>query len=103
VSELDGTRHATAVGHAHDVGGGRVQSVVDVLGAPFRQPAVDSFLHGYQLAVGIAAACTAVAAGLAWTGFRQRAERQQAATQPDPAVQKREATVTGDRSPRRSK
>jgi hypothetical protein len=76
---------------------------VDTLGAPFRQPAVDSFLHGYQLAVGIAAACTAVAAGLAWTGFRQRAERQQAATQPDPAVQKREATVTGDSFPRQSK
>ncbi|MET8182342.1 MFS transporter [Streptomyces sp. NPDC005336] len=99
VSELDGTRHAMAVGYAHDVGGGRVQSVVDALGAPFRQPAVDSFLHGYQLAVGIAAACTAVAAALAWTGFRQRVERQQAATQPDPAVQPHEFTrraATGD-------
>ncbi|MEU6916034.1 MFS transporter [Streptomyces olindensis] len=103
VSGLDGTRHAAALGQSHDVGGGRVLAVVRELGEPFRRPAVDAFLHGYQLAVAIAAACTAVAAGLAWTGFRQRTGRARAGERPAPPVEEREATVTGDGPRRRSR
>ncbi|MEV5978409.1 MFS transporter [Streptomyces sp. NPDC052114] len=101
VSGADGAARDTAAGQAHDVGGGRVQSVVDALGAPFRQPAVDSFLHGYQLAVGIAAACTVVAAALAWTGFRQKTDQRQAGARQEEVAHEREAAVTGDGFPRR--
>jgi MFS transporter, DHA2 family, methylenomycin A resistance protein len=72
VSGLVGEQRAAALRQAQDVGGGRVRTVVGTLGSSFRQPAVASFLHGYQLAVGIAAACTALAAGLGYAGFRQR-------------------------------
>ncbi|MGW2641296.1 hypothetical protein [Streptomyces sp. NPDC001348] len=61
--------------------------------------AVDSFLHGYQLAVGIAAVCTAVAGGLAWSGFRHRAEAPRPAA--CPPAREREATVTADGPHRR--
>ncbi|MGW2422076.1 MFS transporter [Streptomyces sp. NPDC001709] len=96
VSELDGARHGAALDQAHNVGGGRVRTVVETLGGSFRQATVDSFLHGYQLAVGIAAACTAVAAGLAWTGFRNRAERPEAAAHPAPVVEEHEVTMAED-------
>ncbi|MFD8463455.1 MFS transporter [Streptomyces antimycoticus] len=98
VSGLNGTRRSVALDQAHNVGGGRVHTVVDALGTSFRQTIVNSFLHGYQLAVGIAAACTAVAAGLAWTGFRHRTERQEAT---EPEVQEHEDTMTGN-GPQRS-
>lgn len=74
VSGLGGTSEAAALEQARNVSSGRLPAVVETLGSPFRQTAIDSFLHGYQLAVGVAAACTAVAAGLAWRGFRHRVE-----------------------------
>ena len=85
VSGLAGAEHVRALQQSQSVGGGRLRTVVQALGAPFRQPAVHSFLHGYQLAVGLAAVCTAAASGLAYTGFRQqRAGRSAAAVEPPP-------------------
>lgn len=101
VSGLDGALRTAALGQGHNVGGGRVHTVVDALGSSFRQATVDSFLHGYQLAVGIAAACTAVAAGLAWTGFRHRAVQPEGATHPEAAAEE-ETAMTGNEPHRAS-
>ena len=60
--------------------------MVATLGGGYRNAAVDSFLHGFQLTVAIAAACTALAAGLAYAGFRQSAARlAQVAPRGEPA------------------
>lgn len=103
VSGLDGARRDAALGQGHNVGGGRVHMVVDTLGTSFRQTTVDSFLHGYQLAVGIAAACTAVAAGLAWTGFRHRTRQPGGVTRPKAMAQEHEATMIGNGPHRQSR
>lgn len=81
-SGLDVARRAAALRQSGNVASGRVHAVVTALGTLSRQAAIDSFLHGYQVAVGIAAACTAIAAGLAWRGLRQRDRRRARARPP---------------------
>ncbi|MEU0934434.1 MFS transporter [Embleya sp. NPDC005971] len=99
-SGLDGVRHAQATQQAQNVGGGRVEKVVDTLGPSVKQTAIDSFLHGYQMAVGLASACTLVAAAVAYAGFRQRAVRSVAVgPQAKPESESpRESEALSDRS-----
>ena len=58
------------LGQAQNVGGGRIGAVTTRLGSAYRHPAAESFVHGYHLAVGVAAACLVAAAGVAAIGFR---------------------------------
>ena len=61
---------AAALGQAQSVGGARIGVVTNVVGSAYRQPAAESFVHGYHVAVGVAAACLVVAAALAVIGLR---------------------------------
>ncbi|WP_049649204.1 MFS transporter [Kitasatospora sp. MY 5-36] len=97
---LDGAQRAQVLERSREVGGGRLHTVVEALGEPFRQPAVDSFLHGYQLSIGIAAAATAVAAVLAWAGFRQRAGQLPTAPEPAPEPTTPESSTPEPAGPR---
>jgi len=63
---------AEALRQAQNVGGGRINAVAETLGAAYRQPAAQSFVHGYHVAVGAGAACLLAAAIIAALGFRQR-------------------------------
>jgi hypothetical protein len=56
---------------AQNVSGARVSEVARALGAAYRDPAVQSFTHGYHLAVGVGAACLLAAALLAALGIRR--------------------------------
>ena len=63
---------AEALRQAQNVGGGRINAVAETLAAAYRQPAAQSFVHGYHVAVGAGAACLLAAAIIAALGFRQR-------------------------------
>jgi MFS transporter, DHA2 family, methylenomycin A resistance protein len=62
---------AEALRQAQNVGGARINAVAETLGAAYRQPAAQSFAHGYHVAVGVGAACLLAAAVIAILGFRQ--------------------------------
>lgn len=62
---------AAAAGQSQNVTGARINAVIGQLGSAYRHPAADSFLHGYQLAVGVGAVCLLLAALLAVIGFRR--------------------------------
>ena len=51
-----------ARGQAQNVGGGRIAAVSRSLGPAYRLPAVESFVHGYHVAVGAGALCLLLAA-----------------------------------------
>ena len=63
---------ARASAAAQSVGAGRIEAVTRSLGAAYRHPAAESFVHGYHLAVGAGAACLLVAALIAVIGLRRR-------------------------------
>jgi DHA2 family methylenomycin A resistance protein-like MFS transporter len=63
---------ARAGAAAQDVGAARIDAVTRSLGAAYRHPAAESFVHGYHLAVGVGAACLLVAALIAAVGLRRR-------------------------------
>ncbi|MBS2966263.1 hypothetical protein KGA66_24675 [Actinocrinis puniceicyclus] len=75
VPELGNGVREKALDQTQNVAGGRVHAVTDALGSRSSGMAVHSFLHCYQPAVSIAAACTALAAGAAYAGYRRRPER----------------------------
>jgi len=50
---------------AQNVGGGRIAAIGKALGDGYRQPAAQSFMHGYHLAVCAGAVCLLAAAGVA--------------------------------------
>jgi hypothetical protein len=56
------------------VGGACISAVTRALGGAYRQPAAQSFVHGYHLAVGVGAACLLAAAVIAVLGFRGQSE-----------------------------
>lgn len=62
---------AKAAGQAQNVGGARIGAVTRTLGSGYRHPATQSFVHGYQLAIGLGATCLLVAAVVAIIGFRR--------------------------------
>jgi EmrB/QacA subfamily drug resistance transporter len=62
-----------ALGQAHNVSGARLTEVTNTLGSAFRHPAIESFVHGYHLAVGVGAACLLLAALVAVLGFHRGA------------------------------
>ena len=62
---------AEALRQAQNVGGARISAVAHTLGAAYRQPAAQSFAHGYHVAVAGGAACLLAAAVIAVLGFRQ--------------------------------
>jgi GNAT superfamily N-acetyltransferase len=64
---------AEALPQAQNVGGARINAVAHALGAAYRQPAAQSFAHGYHVAVGVGAACLLAAAVIAVLGFRRSA------------------------------
>lgn len=72
----------TANGQAEDVAGARIGSVTDTLGAAYRAPAVQAFIHGYAFAIGIAAVFLVVAAGIALAGLRRASVAPQHSPQP---------------------
>jgi DHA2 family methylenomycin A resistance protein-like MFS transporter len=60
---------ATALAQGQNVGGARIDAVTRALGTAYRNPAAQSFVHGYHLAVGAGAACLLAAAVVAVVGF----------------------------------
>jgi hypothetical protein len=64
---------AEALRQAQNVGGARINAVAETLGGAYRQPAAQSFAHGYHAAVGVGAACLLAAAVIAVLGFRPSA------------------------------
>lgn len=68
---LTGAARAATAGQAQNVASGRVAAVVQRLGASYRKPAGDAFVHGYHVAVGVGAACLLLAALVALFGFRR--------------------------------
>ena len=84
---------SAARGQAQNVGGGRIGAVTTRLGSTYRHPAADSFVHGYHLAVGVAAACLVAAAAVAVVGFRtpslRAADARQASPPPAALAQRR--------------
>jgi DHA2 family methylenomycin A resistance protein-like MFS transporter len=60
-----------AAGQAQNVAGAHISAVAQALGPGYRHAAVQSFVHGYHLAVGISAAFLIVAAAAALLGFRR--------------------------------
>jgi EmrB/QacA subfamily drug resistance transporter len=58
---------------AQNVAEAHIAAVAQALGSAYRDAAARAFVHGYQLAVGIGAACLLAAAATAALGFRRRA------------------------------
>jgi EmrB/QacA subfamily drug resistance transporter len=63
---------AAAHGQTQAVAGAQISSVTQSIGAAYRDPAVQSFLRGYRLAMIVAAACVLAAAVIAGLGLRER-------------------------------
>ncbi|WP_134324943.1 MFS transporter [Cumulibacter soli] len=63
---------ATAENQTQNVAGAHIQAVIDTLGPKYQDVAEQAFLDGHHIAVGIGAACLALAAITALIGFRQR-------------------------------
>jgi MFS transporter, DHA2 family, methylenomycin A resistance protein len=62
---------AVAAKQAQNVAGAQISAVAHALGSGYREAAAQSFLDGYHLAVGIAAACVLAAAATALLGLRR--------------------------------
>jgi hypothetical protein len=80
VSGFPAAARAAAAGQAQNVAGARVAAVTGALGSRYRDAAVQSFVHGYHLAVGAGAACLLAAALIALIGLRTRPANRQPAT-----------------------
>lgn len=76
-----------ASGQAQNVGGARITTVAKALGSAYHHPAVDSFLHGYHLAVAVGGACMLAAGVIALIGLRR------SGSVPSPEVAAEGATV----------
>jgi MFS transporter, DHA2 family, methylenomycin A resistance protein len=61
-----------ALAQAQNVSGARITTVTKALGAAYRDPAAQSFLHGYHLATAVAGLCTITAALVGAIGLRAR-------------------------------
>ncbi len=66
---------AAADGQAQAVAGAQISTVTQSIGASYREPAIQSFLQGYRLAMIVAAGCTLAAAVIAGLGLRERPAR----------------------------
>lgn len=73
VHSFPATGRAAASGQMQNVAGAHISAVTHALGPAYRHPAIQSFVHGYHLAVGIAAAFVLAAAITALMGFRKPA------------------------------
>ncbi|HEY7048390.1 MAG TPA: MFS transporter [Jatrophihabitantaceae bacterium] len=71
--------HAQALDQGQNVGGARIAAVARALGPDYRPAAVQSFAHGYHLAVGLGAAGLVVAAAVGALGLRRLASPTEAA------------------------
>lgn len=71
ISRLPNPIRAVAVRQVQNVGGARITAVTNALGPGYRQDAARAFVHGYQFAVGVGAACLLAAAIIALLGFRR--------------------------------
>jgi hypothetical protein len=69
-----------AHGQAQAVAGAQISSVTQSLGPAYREPAVQSFLQGYKVAMLVAAGCTLAAAVIARFGLRERRARTEDVT-----------------------
>jgi len=61
-----------AMSQAQNVSGARITAVTQALGASYRDPAVQAFLHGYHLAVLVAGLCPVLAGVVGAVGLRAR-------------------------------
>jgi MFS transporter, DHA2 family, methylenomycin A resistance protein len=78
---------AAATVQAQNVAGAHIGAVTKALGTAYRDAAAQSFIHGYQLALGVGAACLLIAAATALFGFRRRSsEKPLMATTSAPAL-----------------
>jgi DHA2 family methylenomycin A resistance protein-like MFS transporter len=71
IHRFPATIHAAATGQTQNVAGAHISAVTQALGHAYRHAAVGSFVHGYHLAVGVAAAFVLAAATSALIGFRR--------------------------------
>jgi DHA2 family methylenomycin A resistance protein-like MFS transporter len=71
IHRFPATIRAAATGQAQNVAGAHISAVTQALGHAYRHAAVGSFVHGYHLAVGVAAAFVLAAATSALIGFRR--------------------------------
>jgi MFS transporter, DHA2 family, methylenomycin A resistance protein len=70
IKGLPASARAAAASQAQNVAGGHISAVAAALGPAYRDAAARSFVHGYQLAVGIGAAFVLAAAVIALSGLR---------------------------------
>ncbi len=71
VGKFPTSAHAGATRQAQNVAGAQISTVTKALGDAYREPAIQSFVHGYRLAVAVAGVCVLVAALIAVIGLRQ--------------------------------
>ena len=71
IHRFPATIRAAATGQTQNVAGAHIGAVTQALGRAYRHAAVGSFVHGYHLAVSIAAAFVLAAATAALIGFRR--------------------------------
>jgi DHA2 family methylenomycin A resistance protein-like MFS transporter len=73
VNRFPATTQAAATDQTQNVAGAHISAVTKALGPAYRHAAAESFVRGYHLAVGIAAAFVLIAAITALIGFRRPA------------------------------
>jgi hypothetical protein len=79
IQRLPASARAVAAQQAQNVAGAHVGAVTKALGPSYRDAAAQAFVHGYHLAVGIAAACLLAGGVAALLGFRRRSSTTPAA------------------------
>ena len=75
VSRFPSSQRIEAAGQAQNVAGAQIGAVTKALGTPYRGPAVQSFEHGYRLAMIVAGASVFAAAVLAVTSLPRSSRR----------------------------
>ena len=71
IHRFPATIRAAATGQTQNVAGAHISAVTRTVGPAYRHAAVQSFVHGYHLAIGIAAVFVLAAAIAALIGFRR--------------------------------
>lgn len=93
IHRFPATIRAVATGQTQNVAGAHISAVTQTLGHAYRHAAVQSFVHGYHLAVGIAAAFVLAAAVAALIGFRRPTAKTTFAAADVPAADHTGATT----------
>jgi hypothetical protein len=100
IHSFPATGRAAATNQTQNVAGAHISAATQALGSAYRHAAVQSFVHGYHLAVGIGAASVLAAAITALIGFRRAAAAPDTATPTVLADQQNQQPATATPPPR---